>query len=126
MIWKISMYNRKESEHDESFGGKVWFVPNTVRGSGGRHNLRKIWNFYPHLSLKTVFPALELTHNCYINNKICFSSQFSNSQFNHKLGPPVSYKHTVLKDYAHNLTRHEIMGTSKIPPSKLFSELGNL
>ena len=31
MIWKISMYNRKESEHDESFGGQVWFVPNTVR-----------------------------------------------------------------------------------------------
>ena len=42
--------------------------------------------------------------------------------------PPLFYKHTVpgrLEDYPHNLAKHEINGTSKIPISQLLSKLGN-
>ena len=31
------------------------------------------WRTIPHLSLETVFAALRLTQNCYINMKISFS-----------------------------------------------------
>ena len=33
-------------------------------------NLRKLCNFYPHVRLETVFPALKLSQNCYINMNI--------------------------------------------------------
>ena len=33
----------------------------------------KFGYFYSHLSLETVFSALKLTQNCYINIKITFS-----------------------------------------------------
>ena len=42
-----------------------------------------------------------------------------------KLGPTLSYK-LCLKDYRHNLTKYEIKGSSKIPISLLFSELGKI
>ena len=44
-------------------------------------------NFYPHLSLETIFPALKLTQICCINMNISF---LENMQFlNHKLAPPL-------------------------------------
>ena len=33
----------------------------------------KCFNLQPHLSLETVFPALEITHNSFVNIKISFS-----------------------------------------------------
>ena len=49
--------------------------------------LVKFCNFYPHLSLKTVFPALKLTYLCCINMNISF---LENWQFlNHKWDPPL-------------------------------------
>ena len=66
-------------------GKQVWFVPNTGAGSG------KFCDFFSHLSLETVFPALKLTQNYHKN------ITFENWQFSHKLGfPPSSInKHTV-------------------------------
>ena len=46
-------------------------------------NLLKFCNFYPHLSLKIVFPVLKLTQICCIN--ICEHLFLENWQFNHKL-----------------------------------------
>ena len=43
-------------------------------------------NFYSHLSLETVLPALILTQICCINMNISF---LENWQFNHKLAPPL-------------------------------------
>ena len=48
--------------------------------------LVKYCNFYPRLSLETVFPALKLTQICYINMNISF---LKNWKFNHKLSPPL-------------------------------------
>ena len=54
----------------------------------------KFCNFYPHLSLETVFPALKLTQICCINMNISF---LENWQFlNHKLFP-LFYSHTKLE-----------------------------
>ena len=39
-------------------GEQVWFVTNTVCGSGGSTTLEKFCNFYYYLSLETVFPRL--------------------------------------------------------------------
>ena len=44
-----------------------------------------VCNFYSHLSLETVFPALKLTQNCCRNVKISF---LENWQLNHNLFPP--------------------------------------
>ena len=41
--------------------------------------------------------------------------------------PPFSTTNILyLKDFPHNLTKYEIKGTSKIPISLLFSELGKI
>ena len=49
--------------------------------------LVKFCNLYPHLSLKTIFPALKLTQICCINMNISF---LENCQFlNQKLAPPL-------------------------------------
>ena len=49
--------------------------------------LIKFRNFYPHLSLEIVFPALKLAQICCINMNISF---LENWQFlNHKLAPPL-------------------------------------
>ena len=48
--------------------------------------LKKFCNFYAHLNLETVFPALKLTQICCINMNISF---LENWQFNHKLAPPL-------------------------------------
>ena len=43
----------------------VWFVPNIVGESREVVTPGKFCNFFPHLSLKTVFPALKLSQNCF-------------------------------------------------------------
>ena len=84
----------------------------------------KFCNLSPLLNLETVFPALKLTRNCYLNMNISF---LENWQFNRKLGPPLSSTNILnLKDYPHSPTKCEINRTSKIPISQLFSELGKI
>ena len=62
------------------------FVPNAVGGYGGDSATpRKFCNFYSHLSLETVFPALKVIENCYINMTIS----------SWKLTPSLFFKHTV-------------------------------
>ena len=79
-------------------------------------------NFYSHLSLKTVFPALKMTLNCYIN--IWTFLFLENWQFVNKLSLPISFTNILsLKDYPHNLTKYEIKGTSKIPISQFFRKI---
>ena len=48
---------------------------------------------------------------------------FENRQFNHKLCSISPARMLGPKVSPHNLTKHEITGTSKIPISVLFSEL---
>ena len=76
----------------------------------------KLCNFYPHLSLETVFPALKLTL-CSINVNIFFLKDW---QFNN--GSPSPTHMSSLKGYPHNLTKYE-MGNSKVPIFHLFREL---
>ena len=45
----------------------IWGIWGSVPPSG------KFWYFYSHWSLEAVFPALKLTHNCYIIINILFS-----------------------------------------------------
>ena len=50
-----------------------------------------------------------------------------NGRFNHKPGLPLSSTNILcLRDYPHNLTKYKNKGTSKIPISPLFSELGKI
>ena len=63
----------EQSEQSEGEGEQVWFVLNLYEGSEGWCLPRKIWLFYSHLSLQTVFPARKLTQNCFINISISFS-----------------------------------------------------
>ena len=82
----------------------------------------KFWNFPPHL--ETVFPPLKLTQSCYVNMNISFSWKVA---IQPKIGSPLSSTNKLcLKEYPHNLTKYEINGTSKIPTSQLFSELGKI
>ena len=55
-------------------GEQMWFIPKAAARSGGQRGTvsRKLCNFYPHLHLETVFPALKLPQNCYIIMNICF------------------------------------------------------
>ena len=62
-------------------------VSNTVEGSRGLRNSRKILQ-KAHLSLKAAFPAFKLTQNCYINMNITVF--LKNWLFNHELGSPFS------------------------------------
>ena len=43
-------------------GEQMWFIPKAAARSGGQRGTvsRKLCNFYPHLHLETVFPALKL------------------------------------------------------------------
>ena len=45
---------------------QVWFVPKNKWGSGVVAAAKPQENFYPHLRLQTVFPAINLPQNCYI------------------------------------------------------------
>ena len=68
----------------------------------GSADTGKFCNLYTHFSLETVFPALKLTQNYYLHNKM-FSLE--NWQFNHKLAPPLL--RTCHKGYSHHLTKYE-------------------
>ena len=46
-------------------------------------------SFYSHLSSKTVFSALKLTQSCYYKYEHLSLEKW---QFNHKLGPPQTYR----------------------------------
>ena len=77
--------------------------PKTAGGNSATP--RKLCNFYPRLSLETVFPALKLPQNCYIMN----------------IGSPTHHI-LFLRDNPHNVTKYESKGILKIPISELLSE----
>ena len=60
-------------EQKRGNGGQVWFVLSTFVCPGVVTTQVKFCNFYPHLSLETVFLALKLIQNIYINMNISFS-----------------------------------------------------
>ena len=66
---------------------QVLLVSNTVEGTRGLRNSRKILQ-KTHLSLKAVFPTFKLTQNCHINMNISFF--LKNWLFNPELGSPFS------------------------------------
>ena len=69
-------------------------------------------------------PAIEVIHNCFI--KVEISSSWK-CQFYHKLDSSLSATNIpCLKEYTRNLTKNEIKGTSEIPISQLFIELGKI
>ena len=88
--------------------------------SGGVATIRKFSNF--PLSWKEYLQHLNWRKTVVQIKAFLF---LKNWQFNHKLGPPLSSTNTpCLKGYSRNLIKYEINGTSKIPVSQLFSELG--
>ena len=106
MTWKILHIGKKLSQV------RCW--------RGDLRTLGKLCSFSPLLSLETVFPALKVTQNCYLNVNISF---FENWPFNHILGPlRFSTNILCLKNYPHNLTKYEINRPSKIPISHFFTE----
>ena len=82
--------------------------------------LVKFCNFYPQLSLETVFLALKLTQICCINMNISF---LENWQFNRQIGFSSSTHTPRMKEYPHNLTKYVSEQNSKIPIFQLFSKL---
>ena len=78
----------------------------------------KFCDLSPVLNLEVVFPALKLTRNCYLNKFFFFHE---NCHFDQKMGLPFSTANILCL-----LTKYEINGTSKIPISKLFSDLGKI
>ena len=70
------------------------FVPDKVWRSGRAAQPKK--KNYRHLSLETVFPALTLTQNCYINTNISFSWKFAIwSCIGFPFLPPTDCRHLV-------------------------------
>ena len=49
----------------QSVWEQVWFILDTVGGSEGWHNPRKVFWFFPHLYLETLIQELKLTQNCF-------------------------------------------------------------
>ena len=80
--------------------------------------LLKLCNFYPHLSLETLFPVLKLRQICSINIIFPF---LENWQFDHKLAPRPLYT-PRLKGCPHNLTKYEKRWNSK---TLIFNSLVN-
>ena len=75
-------------------------------------------NFWSHLSLERVFPALKLTQNC---SKIIKIALLENWQFHYKLAPSLLHMPERLTIY------HETKSDSKIPIFQFFfSELGEI
>ena len=73
--------------------------------------LVKFCNFYPNLSLETVFPALKLTQICCINiYDIAFPE---NWQFNHKLAPPFLHTYQAWKTVLTIRQNVKVNGTQK-------------
>ena len=67
--WIFQLENPSKARHGE----QVWFqLQFQLRGVGEVLIPGTFCNFYPHLSLKTVFPAPKRTQNCYINMKFSF------------------------------------------------------
>ena len=81
----------------------------------------KLCSFSNDLSLEAVFPVLKLTQNCYINMNIFFLKKGS---LIINWVPFCATNILCLKKFPYNPTKHEMKGTSKIPISQLFSELG--
>ena len=100
----------------QGVGEQVWFVSNTVVESGVSRN-----SFSNDLSLEAVSPVLKLTQNCYINMNIFFLKKGS---LIINWVPFCVTNILCLKKFPYNATKHEMKGTSKIPISQLFSELG--
>ena len=90
----------------------MWFIPKTAGGSEAVTGATpgNLCNFYTHLSLEIVSPALKLK-DIYINMNIC---------------SPSSSRTPCLKGYPLILTKHEKTGTSEIPISQLFTESGKI
>ena len=81
----------------------------------------KFFNFYPHISLETVFPALKLAQICCINMNISF---LENWQFlNHKLAPPLLL---IYQAWNSNLTIWQNMKVSRTQKFQLFNSIVNL
>ena len=82
--------------------------------------LIKFRNFYPHLSLEIVFPALKLAQICCINMNISF---LENWQFrNHKLAPPLLLTYQAWKS---NLTIWQNMKVSGIQKFQFSNSIVN-
>ena len=79
----------------------------------------KFCNFYPHVTLEIVFPALKLAKICCINMDISFSE---NWQFNLKLAH-LSYSRTMPEWLSSQSYKYKSKGNSKIPIFELFSKL---
>ena len=63
----------EESEQREMQANKFGLFQTYLGGLRVSATSGKFDYFYSHLSLETVFPALKLTQNCYINVNISFS-----------------------------------------------------
>ena len=68
--WENVIIYWEESEQSKTLASKCGWFQNQlgVWGAGSGTTPRKSCNFYPHLTLKTVFPALKLPQNCYMMN----------------------------------------------------------
>ena len=62
----------EESEQSETLGDKYGLLQIQLGSMEGR-NPKTFCGLYHRLSLKTLFPELKLTKNCYINMNISFS-----------------------------------------------------
>ena len=68
--WENAAY-WEESEQSKSLANKFGLSQTQLGSLGGVTMPGKFCNFLPHL--ETVFAALKLTQNCYINMNISFS-----------------------------------------------------
>ena len=70
-LWKYYCLSRRVRAKRD-VGEQVWFVPNTCAGLRGNVTSEIFDYFYSHLSVETVFPALKLIQNHYINVNTSF------------------------------------------------------
>ena len=80
----------------------------------------KFCNFYPHLSLETMFPAVKLTQICCINMDISFLENWQS--LNHKLAPPLILTYQAWKS---NLTIWQNMKVSGIQKFQFSNSIVN-
>ena len=133
-IGKISLNIKKTSSKARGWQIRVFQKKKKKEGWGSRHSQgRKFCNFYPHLSLETVFPALKLAQNfCMLyKHEYFFSWKLAiSSNLSHKSAPSLLHTYhawkTIFTIWQNIGKRSKVIqseGNSKILIFQQFSEL---
>ena len=110
------------------FAEQIWFIPNTIRGSGRLDNPRQSSKFFPTFELGSSISSTWTDTKLLYNYEYVFPWKLA---INHDLSPSLSLSLALsvslsptnilrLKDYPHNLTKYmkpRVLQNSQFPKS---------